>query len=110
MSLLSHWGMGAQAASRAGTWRTAVITSSALWTLVLVLVAGSAIGLFYYLRIVVVMFTAPAESPASATGAAVGVVPASGLVLALLAVLLVWFGVYPAPFLRLIEAAVAGLS
>jgi len=83
---------------------------SALWTLVLVLVAGSAIGLFYYLRIVVVMFTAPAESPASATGAAVGVVPASGLVLALLAVLLVWFGVYPAPFLRLIEAAVAGLS
>jgi NADH-quinone oxidoreductase subunit N len=83
---------------------------SALWALVLVLVAGSAIGLFYYLRIVVVMFAAPAESPARVTRAAAGLVPASGLVLFLLAVLLVWFGVYPAPFLRLIEAAVAGLS
>jgi len=83
---------------------------STLWTLVLVLVAGSALGLFYYLRIVVAMFAAPAESPAGSTAAAGGVVPASGLVLVLLAVLLVWFGVYPAPFLRLIAAAVAGLS
>jgi NADH-quinone oxidoreductase subunit N len=83
---------------------------STLWTLVLVLVAGSALGLFYYLRIVVAMFAAPAESPAGTTAAAGGVVPASGLVLVLLAVLLVWFGVYPALFLRLIAAAVAGLS
>jgi NADH-quinone oxidoreductase subunit N len=83
---------------------------AALWPLVLVLVAGSAIGLFYYLRIVVVMFAAPAEGPARDTSAGIGLAPASGLVLFLLVVLLVWFGVYPAPFLRLIEAAVAGLS
>ncbi len=83
---------------------------SALWALVLVLVAGSAIGLFYYLRIVVVMFAAPAEQSEGTEASGARFVPASGLVLFLLTALLVWFGVYPAPFIRLIEAAVGGLS
>jgi NADH-quinone oxidoreductase subunit N len=84
---------------------------SALWALVLVLVAGSAIGLFYYLRIVVVMFVTPlSEKAAEGKAAQPRRVPASHLVLAVLVLLLLWFGVYPAPFIRLIEAAVGGLS
>jgi NADH-quinone oxidoreductase subunit N len=84
---------------------------SALWALVLVLVAGSAIGLFYYLRIVVVMFVTPlSEKAAEGKAAQPRRVPASHLVLAVLVLLLLWFGVYPAPFVRLIEAAVGGLS
>ncbi len=84
---------------------------SALWLLVLVLILGSALGLYYYLRIVVIMLASPAPETVAAGGAIPpGLVPASGVVLALLTVLLVWFGVYPAPFIRLIEAAVSGLS
>lgn len=77
----------------------------ALWLPVLVLVAGSAIGLFYYLRVVFILY-APGPSPV--TTAALPF--AGGLALAVLTVFLVWLGVYPAPLLRLIEAAVGTLG
>jgi NADH-quinone oxidoreductase subunit N len=84
---------------------------SALWLLIVVLILGSALGLFYYLRIVVIMLATPAaEAAGVARATPPGLAPASGVVLALLTLLLVWYGVYPAPFIRLIEAAVSGLS
>jgi NADH-quinone oxidoreductase subunit N len=83
---------------------------SALWTLVVVLVVGSAIGLYYYLRIVVVMF-APATPGPKETPALAPVFPVAGrVVLAVLTLLLAWFGVYPAPLMRLIQATVAHLG
>jgi len=83
---------------------------SALWTLVVVLVVGSAIGLYYYLRIVVVMF-APATPGPEETPALAPVFPVAGrVVLAVLTLLLAWFGVYPAPLMRLIQATVAHLG
>ena len=83
---------------------------SALWTLVVVLVVGSAIGLYYYLRIVVVMF-APATPGPEETPALAPVFPLAGrVVLAVLTFLLAWFGVYPAPLMRLIQATVAHLG
>lgn len=72
---------------------------SALWFLVITLVLNSAIGLFYYLRIIVVMFTPAVEEtvpPApllSKTG---------GLVLVVLTILLIWLGVYPGPLIDVI--------
>ena len=36
--------------------------SSAMWPLIVILVVTSAIGLFYYLRIIVVMYGQPSES------------------------------------------------
>jgi NADH-quinone oxidoreductase subunit N len=71
---------------------------SSLWLLVVVLVVGSTISLFYYLRIIAVMCapplaavqTAPAASPASF---------AAGAVLAALVLALVWLGAYPAPLM-----------
>jgi NADH-quinone oxidoreductase subunit N len=83
---------------------------SELWVLVFVLVVGSAIGLFYYLRIVVAMFSQPgAEGLEVSAPPVVALAPASGLVLAVLTFLLLWFGVYPAPLIRMIQSAVGSL-
>lgn len=81
---------------------------SLTWGLPLALVISSAIGLYYYLRIIVTMFLEP--EAASKPGQRLSSLPLSGsLILGLLFLLLAWFGIYPAPLLRLIEAAVAGL-
>ena len=74
--------------------------SSAMWALVIILVVSSVIGLFYYLRIVAAMYASP-ERGAIETGSRIS--SAAGAVLCMLAVLLVWFGIYPEPLLRLIR-------
>jgi NADH-quinone oxidoreductase subunit N len=80
---------------------------SALWGLVMILVVGSAIGLYYYLRIIVAMFRK--SRPAQATRAFSASEPLAGsLVLAALLFLLVWLGVYPAPLLDTIQRAISG--
>ena len=76
---------------------------SALWLLVLCLVGASAIGLFYYLRIVTALYASlPKEKKPLPTQASLSL--AGGLVLAVLLILLVWLGVYPAPLVHLIQA------
>src|SRR5215470_15342055 len=80
--------------------------NAAAWPLILVLVVTSVGGLFYYLRIVVALYSAPPE-PApvpipSPTGASILVVA--------LTILLIWFGVYPTPLLNLIRTTTAGFS
>ncbi|MCX6998012.1 MAG: NADH-quinone oxidoreductase subunit N [Kiritimatiellaeota bacterium] len=73
--------------------------NSNLWLLAAALAVNSAIGLFYYLRLIVLLFRQPAPAPAATpplprlAAAALG-----ALTLALL-----WLGVYPAPFLQLIR-------
>ena len=83
--------------------------SAGAWALILILVTTSAIGLFYYLRVVVLLFQQPAASdvvhepiPRRAPGAT--------LVLAALTVILVWLGVYPTPLLRAIQTAIGSLG
>jgi NADH-quinone oxidoreductase subunit N len=78
---------------------------SALWLLVVVLVINSAIGLFYYLRIIMTVYSAP-EKMAPAPPA---ISLASGGVLAVLTALLIWLGVYPGPVIELIKKAVQNL-
>jgi NADH-quinone oxidoreductase subunit N len=79
---------------------------SSLWLLVITLMINSAIGLYYYLRIIVVMFGHPAGekashvSPLSVTGT---------LVLVVLTVLLIWLGVYPAPLIEVIQSMTGGI-
>jgi NADH-quinone oxidoreductase subunit N len=80
--------------------------SSAMWALIVILVITSAIGLFYYLRIIAVMYGQPSESPAGPSTLA----PAGSLVIGLLTALLVWLGVFPGPLLSLIRNALAGLA
>jgi len=79
--------------------------NASAWPLMLVLVLTSVIGLFYYLRVVVTLFSASPEGQVSIQSLGRG----SALVLGGLAVLLIGFGVYPAPLLNLIRATIGGL-
>jgi NADH-quinone oxidoreductase subunit N len=69
--------------------------SAGLWSLLIVLIVSSTIGLFYYLRVVIAMYSAPLASGAPSASIAL----AGGTVLAILAAILLWVGVYPAPLL-----------
>ncbi len=102
---------------------------SAQWLLAITLVVASAIGVYYYLRVIVVMFTQvalpgePAAAPSSgAPGGAVSfpapstpsqfpaapaLATAGGVALTFLLLLLIWLGIYPAPLLQLIQTMVA---
>lgn len=80
--------------------------SAALWPLLVVMMIASGVGLFYYLRVVVAMFMQ--AEPASGARVLTRRVPiTAGVTLAALAVLLVWIGFYPAPFIALARSAVS---
>ncbi len=79
--------------------------ASAIWGLIVILVVTSAIGLFYYLRIVVVLY----ERAPEAAGAPRSIAHGGVWVLGILTVLLVWFGVSPSPLLDAIRTVVASL-
>ena len=78
----------------------------AAWPAIIILVVTSVAGLFYYLRIVVALYSAPAEHPASTPIVSQG----GTFALAVFAALLIWFGIYPAPLLNLIRTTMAGLN
>jgi NADH-quinone oxidoreductase subunit N len=82
---------------------------SSLLILVIALVLTSVIGLFYYLRVIMTMYSARATAPGEVVAARETPL-AAGVVLFALTVLLLWLGVYPVPLMRLIEATVASLS
>jgi NADH-quinone oxidoreductase subunit N len=82
--------------------------SSALWSLIIILIVTSVIGLYYYLRIVVAMYTMP-EGAEEAAAAAPSLSLTGGFALGALTVLLIWFGVYPSPLLDMIRATAASL-
>jgi NADH-quinone oxidoreductase subunit N len=76
--------------------------SNAAWLLIWVLVVTSVFGLFYYLRIIVALYSDDPEMERVH-----GKVPAVGaFALAALLVLLLWFGVYPGPLLNLIHSSI----
>ena len=80
---------------------------SALWLPVLVLIVSSAIGLYYYLRVIVVMFTRPSKTATVVSLPALS--PASRVVLAVLTMLLIVLGTYPTPLLQLIQSLASSL-
>lgn len=83
---------------------------SDLWALVILLVVSSVIGLYYYLRIIITMYLSAPEDPSSPLSATRRFSLPEGLVLVGLTVLLIWFGIYPAPLLSAIQAAVGTLA
>ncbi len=98
--LLSLAGMPLTAGFVGKFYVIAAGASSALWMVVIIMIVNSVIGLFYYLRIIVVMFSAldkESEIPVrrSRSGSAV---------LTALAILLIWLGVYPGPMIEIIRA------
>jgi NADH-quinone oxidoreductase subunit N len=81
---------------------------SALWGLLLILVANSVIGLFYYLRIVVVMM-ARERSVSEADEVERDYAWVGGWSLALVTLLTLWLGINPEPLIRLVRATVVGM-
>lgn len=76
-----------------------------LWMLLAVLVLGSGIGLYYYLRIVYRMLMPEKHTLPYRIGGVEGV--SSYAVLAILLFLLLMFGVYPAPIMSIVATASA---
>jgi NADH-quinone oxidoreductase subunit N len=108
LSLFSLAGMPLTAGFVGKIYLVAAGAGSALWLLVIVLAVGSAVGLYYYLRWIVVMYQQPDSVSEPSSGPALPL--AGGAVLGLLLLVLVWLGVYPAPLLDLIETVVASLT
>ncbi len=108
--LLSLAGMPLTAGFLAKFYIIAAGVTSPAWMLVFALVVSSVIGLFYYLRVVVIMFQ---DRPATVDLTEAHAEPmaiSDRFVLAALVVLLIWFGVYPSPIMDVIDKAIAGLS
>jgi NADH-quinone oxidoreductase subunit N len=79
-------------------------TGSSLWLLVLILAISSAMGLFYYLRIVIALFSRPAGKSADGdTILDVKISVSDSIVLSVLTMLLLWLGVYPSLFIDMIR-------
>lgn len=81
---------------------------SALWPLLIVLVISSAIGLFYYLRVIAALYARVPEERERA-----GIAPFLSLtgsaVLILLITALIVLGIHPSPLIALLETTVARL-
>ena len=84
---------------------------SQLWTLVVLLALSSVIGVYYYLRLIIVMYVSTEQRDAN------GILPATrrlslpeGLVIAGLTFLVVWFGINPATLVGTIQAAVQSMT
>jgi NADH-quinone oxidoreductase subunit N len=80
--------------------------NAAAWALIIVLVLTSVAGLFYYLRIVVALYSASPERAQIAMPSRTS----ASILLVGLTILLIWFGVYPTPLLNLIRTTTAGLN
>jgi len=80
---------------------------SGLWVLLGVLILGSGIGLYYYLRIVYRMMLPQREMMEYREGGIESI--SSYGVLAILLLLLILLGVYPAPVMSLIQSAVGSI-
>jgi NADH-quinone oxidoreductase subunit N len=110
VALLSLAGIPLTAGFVGKLYVLAASVASALWLLAVLVVLNSAMGLFYYLRLVVTMYAPlPQEAAVSIPHPAPSWSWAGGAVLAILTTLLIWLGVYPAPFLGMIRMTVASL-
>jgi len=100
--LLSLAGMPLTAGFVGKLYVAAAGADAAQWGLLAALALGSVIGLFYYLRIILAMFSSMDAAPAESR--AVPLV--GGVLLSVLTLLVIALGVYPPPVLQLIETAV----
>jgi NADH-quinone oxidoreductase subunit N len=80
---------------------------ASLWIPVIALVVGSIIALFYYLRIIAVMYASGSEAVAEPIMRPVAS-PSFGesVTLAALALLLIWLGIFPAQLIDVLEGTV----
>lgn len=104
MMLLSLAGMPLTAGFIGKFYLVAAGVGSMIWLLVIILLVNSAIGLFYYLRVIAIMYVSGLAPEVTAPSP----ILTGGLVLAALLIALVWLGVYPTPVLEMIQAIKLG--
>ncbi len=75
-----------------------------LWLLVVMLVVNSVIGLYYYIKIIAVMFAQPETGKEPRKRLRPVFYLTSGSTMMVLAVLLLWIGIYPSNLMRIIHA------
>jgi len=111
--LLSLAGVPVTAGFVGKFWVLLVGARSSLWVLVFAMVVNSAMGLFYYLRIIIETYRMQPEKEAhAAAGAAPEERPLTAVAATALAVLsgaLILLGVWPSPVIDMIKAAVTDL-
>lgn len=103
VSLLSLAGIPVTAGFIGKFYLVAAGAAASLWALIIILVVTSGIGIYYYLRIVAVVYEHPPTPAVEPSFAA-----ADGFVLLLLTGLLLWFGIFPEPLLSVIRGAGLG--
>ncbi len=106
LSLLSLTGIPLTAGFIAKFLIFAAAIHSGLWVLVLVGVVSSGISAFYYLRVLIALYTHPETEPAPLPTAR----SASAAALAFSTLVMVFFGIYPAPLIQLATLAVRQLA
>ncbi|WP_210486463.1 NADH-quinone oxidoreductase subunit N [Rufibacter aurantiacus] len=77
--------------------------STQQWLLVAMLVLNSVIGLYYYIKVIAVMFAQPEKKPELRKVLHPAISFASGATMAVLALLLVWIGIYPTTLVQIIR-------
>jgi NADH-quinone oxidoreductase subunit N len=98
VALLSLAGIPATVGFVSKFYVLAAGAEASAWPLILTLAIASVAGLFYYLRIVVALYSVPSQQ------ALIPALPRRGVfVVVALSVLLIWLGVYPAPLLNLVR-------
>ncbi len=71
------------------------------WPLILILAITSVAGLFYYLRVVVALYSAP---PARVFTETISISKSGMFNVVALSIVLIWSGIYPTPLLNLVRA------
>jgi NADH-quinone oxidoreductase subunit N len=79
---------------------------SALWMLVIILVAGSATGLYYYMRIILAMFSRTKAGNKNGIQHIASGSRMVGAMLIVLVLILIWLGTYPGPVISMIVKTV----
>src|SRR5580658_6272304 len=98
VALLSLAGIPATAGFVSKFYVLAAGAAASAWPLMLILAITSVAGLFYYLRVVVALYSAPPVPSFMRTISKGGV-----FVVVALSILLIWGGVYPTPLLNLVR-------
>ena len=103
LALLSLTGLPPTGGLVGKVYLAAAGIQASLWLLLAALVIGSIIGIFYYMRIAIIMFRAPKVESTAAEPVDWG----TTLVLIILSGVLVVLGLYPTPLIRVISHLVA---
>jgi NADH-quinone oxidoreductase subunit N len=78
-----------------------------LWLLVIMLAVNSAIGLYYYIRVIAIMLERQEEKQATENMLHPSILVVSGVTMAVLTILLIWIGVHPNGMMMLIQQVLA---